>query len=486
MRLVKPISLSLALLFIAHLSFGQRLLVQYDYLNDDFKYYKVYKNGNRKALDRAVVTRSHNVKVEVVNYNPFVYSAMASYSTKEYTESPNFNFLNLISPLNLPTGGSAFLSTIAGTNADGTRAADATDRKGGIWDKADAKAAFEAVEKTYTALYQAEQMMNEIDFVLNKVHKLKYNPYLPGDSIKSFTQTLLDGLFGDQPVESKSFMEMSNTINRSVKSNLVVFKSDIRSFLSEYEDHKRTQAGRAFKGEGLDQLVRMWEKQAENFIDGFDSDLLIEKLDVLEIEYQSIMNTPFVFNTNDVAEGDELTIVIDFYKNPSEGDGVTTDIENLPKIKSKEIDVTVKGDIKISSSLGVSFPYYADNQDFINRDSVITSVDGNNFTPNVSAFLNFYPYNGKNVQVGGTFGVGVPISADSKNFNFLMGMSTIFGSNNKIVVNFGPTLGQVNKLDQGYVVGENLGDLTSAVPTRKAYQWGGFVGVSFTLANIKE
>lgn len=464
----------------AHLSFGQRLLIQYDYLNDDFTYYKVSKNGDRKTIDRAVVTRNHNVKVEVINYNPFVYSAVASYSTKEIPDAPNLNFLSLMSPLNIPTGGSAFLSQITGGDASGTRGSD------GVMADAKARESYKAIEETYMTLYKAEQVMNNIDFVLNKVHKLKFNPYLPTDSIKSFTQQLLNDLFNDPSVESKDFLVLANDLNSTVKGDLAMFTSHVNNFTDAYNKYASTAREPNFTGKGLDQVVRTWQKQAESFVDGFDSDLLIEKLDLLEIEYQSIMNTPFTFNTNDVAKGDELTIIIDFYKNPTETEGVPTDIESLPKVKSKEIDVTVKGDIKINSSLGVAFPYYSDNQNFINKDSVITGIDGNNYTPNVSAFMNFYPYSGKNVQVGGTFGVGVPISSDSKNFNFLMGMSTIFGSENKIILNFGPTLGQVNRLDQGYVLGDNLGDVTTVVPTRKAYQWGAFVGVSFTLVNIKQ
>lgn len=482
MQKIKHLSLVVALLLVGQLSFGQRLLVQYDFLHDDYTYYKIAKNGKKTMIDRPVVTRNYNVKIEVVNFNPFVYSAIASYSSEEISEAPNLNFLSLMSPLSLPTGGSSFLSQITGAG-DGTRGPGAVS---GVMADPKARMAYDAVEKTYQALYQAEQMMNNIDFVLNKVHKLKYNPYLPADSIKSFTQTLLNNLFNDPSVESKDFLVLGNTINSTVKGDLALFRSNISAFNDAYEKYASTARDPNFEGKGLDQVVKSWGVQAASFIEDFDSDLLLEKLDVLEVVYQSIMNTPYNFNTNDVAKGDELTVTIDFYKNPESADGPVTDIESLPKIKSKEIDITVRGDMKVNSSLGIAFPYYADNQEFINKDSLITGIDGNNFTPNVSAFLNFYPYNGKNMQVGGTFGVGVPMSADSKNFNFLMGMSTIFGNDNKLVLNFGPTLGQVNKLDNGFSIGDNLGDVLSDVPTRKAYQWGAFVGVSFTIASLKE
>ncbi|MFY0644699.1 MAG: hypothetical protein JXR19_09570 [Bacteroidia bacterium] len=481
MRFLKHFSLLSIALLLVQLTFAQRLLIQYDFLNDDFHYFKVLKNGKKVQIDRAVVTRNHNVKVEVINYNPFVYSAVASYSTKEYTDAPNLNFLSLISPLGLPTGGSAFLSQITGSDPS-----EAGTRGTHVMADPAARSAYEAVEETYQTLYKAEQMMNNIDFVLSKVHKLKYNPYLPADSIKSFTQSLMNDLFNQPNVETKDFLVLANDINTAVKGNLVAFNSNIESFTQAYNSFASKARDPNFGGKGMDAVVKTWGIQASNFVRNFDSDLLLDKLDALEVVYQSVMNTPYSFNTNDIAKGDELTITIDFYKNPEGAEGLGGSIEDEPKVKSKEIDVTVKGDLKVNSSLGVAFPYYTDNLNFINKDSVITGIDGNNYTPNIAAYLNFYPYNGRNVQVGGTFGVGVPISSDSKNFNFLMGVSTIFGSDNRLVVNFGPTLGQVNKLDNGFEVGDNLGDLTLAVPTRKSYQWGAFVGISFALADLKK
>ena len=475
MRLLKLFSLLLAIA-VSSTAFGQQLLVQYDYLNDDFNYYRLGSNGSRTQISRPVVTRNHNVKVEVINLNPFVYSAVASYSTKEFVQAPSIDFFSLISPLSLPTGGSSFLTKVTGFG-DTTRGSD-------VMNDPNVRSAYEAIEETYKTLYQAEQMMNNIDFVLSKVHKLKYNPYLPGDTIKSFTQSLMNDLFSAPDVKTKDFLDLANKLNSTVKGDLMAFNANVDAFDEAYNLYVSNSREATFSGKGIDKVVHGWAKQATAFVQEFDSDLLIDKLDELEVMYQSVMNTPYSFNTNDIAKGDLVTVKIDFYRNTDNEDNVGESVESLPKVKSKEIDITVKGGLKISSSVGLAFPYYADNSNFINRDSVITAVDGNNYTPNISALLNFYPYNGKNVQIGGTFGVGVPMSSDSKNFNFLMGMSTVFGQENQVVLSLGPTLGQVNQLDQGYQVGDNLGDLTREVPTRKAYQWGAFVGVSFTITKI--
>lgn len=483
MKMNKNILLVALAMIASQWTLAQRLIVQYDFLSDDYTYYEVNKNGQIKETSRPVVTRNHNVKIEVVNYNPFVYTATASYSTKEVVESPNLNFLSMIAPLNLPTGGSSFLTSIV---------TDGASTRGGLFADPKVTQALDDVQRTYMTLYQAEQMTNNIDFVVQKINKLKYNAYLPGDSIKSFTNELVTSLFGQSNVETQDFITVAAQINSAVKSDVAKLNAYVQSFESAYQNYANTRGkSGGFEGEGFNQTVRTWGAQALQFANSFNSDALLAKLDYLETEYQAIMNTPFQFNTSDVAKGDEITVVIDIYRNPMNSDGTydagsLSELESLTKVKSTEIDITVRGDLKINSSLGMAFPYYKDNANYINKDSVITRIDGNNYTPNIAAYLNFYPYNGKNATLGGSFGVGVPISSDTKNFNFLIGGAAIFGSSNRLVLNFGASLGQINRLDQGFTEGEQLNDALVDVPTRKAYQWGGFVGISFTIADISQ
>ncbi|MDA8886744.1 hypothetical protein N9I68_04115, partial [Bacteroidia bacterium] len=462
-------------------SFAQRLLVQYDFQKDNFTYYNVGRNGIKKEINRPVVTKNHNVKVEVINFNPFIYTAVSSYSSEKFEENANFNFMNLISPLGLPMGGSNFLSEL--TSAESSR--------GGLFSDPKTVQALNKVQATYQTLYKAEQMSNTIDFVLYKVNSLKYNSYLPGDSIKSFASGLVTDLLGQNNVSSQDFMVIASDINNVVNSETAKLNSYTQNFKSAYQNFADTRGkGGGFEGEGYDAVVQEWSDDASSFAESFSSKKLLDKLNLLEMEYQSIMNTPFSFNTSEIAKDDQITITLDVYKNPEEGSKYeSADIANLSglkKVKTKDIEITVKGDLKINSSVGLAFPAYGNNNEFINKDSLITSISGNNFTPNIAAYLNFYPYTGRNVSIGGTFGVGVPISIDNKNFNFLLGGSALFGSENRLVLHYGATLGQVNALDKGFAVGDKLTDEAAEVPVRKSYQWGGFVGVSFSLAKVSK
>ena len=461
--------------------FGASLLIQYDFLSNDITYYKVSASGEKQAISKPRVDRNQTVKIEVVNFNPFVYTAKATYNRVEFDEGPQMGFFNMINPLSLGGGGSSFLSQLVGIGDDPSRGS------AGVLSMPEAREAYLAIEKTYETLYKTEQLINNIDFVLNKVYRLKYNPYLPGDSIKSFTNILLTSLFAQKSIQTQDFLVLGNTINQTVSGGYSAIALQVENFEKAYNKYASSRS--TFEGEGLDKKVRAMGYEAQQFVKSFDATSLLNKLDNLEMMYLSVMNTPYQFSTNEVAKGDELQITLDFYLNPvSDGNGNAPagyDISNMNKVKSTDFDITVTGDLKITSSLGLAFPYYSDNMNFINKDSIVTPITGNNYTPNITAYLNFYPYTGRGMMVGGTFGVGVPISDDTRNFNFLMGGALIFGSDNRMVVNFGASLGPVDRVGQGFATGDNLGDLTTPVPVTTGYQWGYFVGFSFTLADIK-
>lgn len=455
---------------------AQRLLIHYDYLKDNLSFLETNADGTVKETSQAVVKRNHQVKIEVTNLNPFIYTAIADFSNTKFNERPNLGFLSLVSPLSMTSVGTSFLSQINGS--------DMISRSTqGVMAIPEARIAYRSIENTYNALYKAEELMKNIDFVTAKVYQLKTNPYLPGDSIRLYSQELIDQLFIKSHVETKDFLNMANRLHTTVQGDLSIFKANVQSFLNIYYGYSSTVPDPNFEGKGLDAQVKNWQADADSFVLHFNYEQMQKKLEVLEQLYLSIMNTPFTYNASEVASGDELTITVTFYKL---GEEALFGVEDLEVLFTKEIKIVVKGDIKVSSSAGVAFPYYRNNLEFINKDSLVSSIEGNNFTPNLSAYLSFYPYSGRGIQFGGTFGVGIPMSTDSKNFNFLFGFSTILGYDNRIVISMGPTLGQVNRLDRGYTLGDNLGDLISPAPTRTSYEFGGFIGISFSLSQITQ
>ncbi|MGB0850543.1 MAG: hypothetical protein ACPGTP_04805 [Bacteroidia bacterium] len=462
-----------AFAFALQTSFGQKLLIEYDYLKDNINYYKVKKSGQRVVIPNATVQRNHQVKVEIINFNPHLYTAKVDFSTSSIAEESNIGFMNLISPLGLSGMGSSFLSSLTTSE---------TSVRGGLMSDPKASSSYAAVQSSYNQLAEVENTINSLKYVTERLYKLKYNPYLPGDSIKVFSKRMVEGLLNKPNVQTQDFISLGMQINNVVASNYSDLQASVQRFDGAYNKYANTRGkGGGFEGEGLNTQAAGLFRAASQFNENFDYDQVVQYLDVLELTYQSIVNTSYTYNTSEMANGDKLSMDITIFKIPVEGD----DASSATEVKTKSLDITVKGDLKINSSVGLSFPFYANNVSYINKDSVITEVDGENYTPNISAYINFYPYSGKIGQLGGTFGVGVPISSTSRNFNFLFGGSAILGTKNKVVLHAGATLGQVKKLDNALVTGDYLQNSYDEVPTISSYNWGGFVGISFSIANLK-
>lgn len=460
---------------------AQKLVVSYDYLKDDFTYYKVRK-GKKKLIDRAVVGRKSDIKVEVKNFNPFVYTAKAGFQSLEVNESPNISFFSLLSPMPLTASGTSFLDKIQEESE--TRAGTAT----GLLADGRMSKLYSNMQQAYGTLYEAEQELLNVDYAIQKLNELKYNTYLPADSIKSYCNQLLNIILHSEQVNAGDFIAFRQDITARISEGKSSFSMARQSFSNQAEMFALDK-GIDAKQDMAFQLAQNLQNTANGFSNYYTDEQIALKLNQLERLYQSIIHTNFNFNAGDVSEGDEMTLVLDFYKNQYDENGeplVSLDnLESLNKVKSKKVHITVKNDVKINSSVGLAFPSYRNNSDFINKDGVITSVSGNNFTPNMAAFMNFYPYSGRNANLGGTFGLGFPLGNDVRNLNVMMGFSGILGSTNKVVLHAGASLGQVNQLDQGFKVGDTLPDIDDEVPVKQAYQWGVFAGISFSIANIR-
>jgi hypothetical protein len=457
---------------------AQHLLVQYDNQRDIFRYFEVSRTNKTKEVFRPIVPRNGQIRVEVINFNPFIYNARATNSSRSFTSTGNLHFFHLINPLGLNMSGGNFLTQIT-ENID-------ENARGGLFADPRASSTYQSVVQNYTSLYEAEQVVNSIDYVLEKINKLKYNAYLPADSIKKNTERLVASLMNSTAPQSIDFLRKGNQIQDAVVNGVQRMQQSSEQFLAAYQNYSNTRGrGGNFEGEGLNNTVQSWNMNVQKMYENYDHSDLVQKLTLLESEYQEIMNTPFVFNTTELAKGDELTIHLDFYHNPAGTESNQfVDVSQLTPFKQKDITVAVKGDMKLNTSLGLAFPGFTNNEDFFNRDSLIVRADGSNYTPNIAAYLNFYPYTGKSLTLGGSFGVGVPISTDNRNFNFLFGSSILLGTENKVAFHFGATLGQVNVLDRGFQVGDNIGSNVVDIPTRTAYNWGWFVGISFSVANL--
>lgn len=177
------------------------------------------------------------------------------------------------------------------------------------------------------------------------------------------------------------------------------------SFLREYQAYASRTEG-SFEGRGLDQTVRNFNAEVKQVTKTFNPEYITAQIDFLETVYTSIVATRYTFNSSHAAKDDEIDLALNFYKVPMDQDGkyLSVDrnkISELAKVKEKKINIVVRGDIKVSSSVGLAFTKFQTTDEFIYRDSAIMSISGSSFSPNLGAYVNVYPYSGRTLQLGG-------------------------------------------------------------------------------------
>lgn len=458
---------------------AQNLLIRYDFLKDDYTFYRVKPGKPPELIEKPVVGRNNTVKVEIVNFNKFVYAAKCTFEAGESDESSQVNFMSLLTPLVVPQSGASFLSQFGGGNANEENA-----RNGSLFKDRLADQSYLAAQTSYKSLYEVERTLKNIDFSISKLQELKYNKYLPSDSIKKMASLLVTKAIKSENASHADFMNTIESLNNAYMTHLSSFKLSSEDFEGAFNRLSSSKGETTAKNP-----IKRLSDEVTKMEEFYDDDFISVKVNLLENMYESIINTEFRFNASDLAEKDFLDIKLDMYEYPTDDEGLPkavsqTELEDLVMVKNKKLKVTVKGDLKINSSLGLAFPYYANNFGYINVGGEIVEQPGNNFAPNISAFMNFYPYNGKLGQLGGTFGLGLPIAGDDRNLSVFLGGASLFGSKNRIVLNAGASLGQVTQLDMGLQNGEMLDNEFMDVPTRQVWQWGAFLGISFSVADV--
>ena len=179
-------------------------------------------------------------------------------------------------------------------------------------------------------------------------------------------------------------------------------------------------------------------------------------------------------------------MALSFYRLPTDDNGIptpaTVNVSSLSQVKEKNINIVVRGGVKVNTSVGMAFPGYKTTDEYINRNDTIRVQPGSKYAPNIGAFVNFYPYTDRTLQLGGTFGVGVPLQAEQRDMNMFMGLSALLGCDSRVALHGGFSLGQVKKLDGGYNVGDSYVSSDLLVPTRNVWEWGSFGGISFNIS----
>ena len=216
----------------------------------------------------------------------------------------------------------------------------------------------------------------------------------------------------------------------------------------------------------------------EPVLDGGEARFTRRLLD-LHYEMESLKASPFA-HTERFTAGDgpfslhPVLYAVDTAGNRSGGSSA------LPPIR-----VGVRGGLVVSTSVGLSVGQFFERpQSYLVREGVIVADEEDAFLPIVNTLLHFHSYGDRGLRVGGTIGVGLPLSGSdaSRTATFLLGPTFILGDRDKVFLSLGLLGGRVGRLPEGLRAGDAFTFPNGLLPELKErYELGYFLGVSYRL-----
>lgn len=538
--------LTLLLCFVAGVGIqylpAQDLHIYYNAFTDS-----LYFMQADKAVSRPVVRKGDAVVLHVENYNNYLYDLQVktSQTGTSVVRSNPLNLANLLpfpdgaNPLKAifgagnPLGG---LSGITGLLRNFIKL-PGDDDKGPIlgWGTAPKEydASLTAAEKERRAyrveieehatafnraLQKAERraeslasLQKEMEVALDALNfqafaaaeatRLRYNPQLEPQKIKELSKEYMVYIFGQadpRGLELSELLEMANAGNKL---------NDLRRRYEERVNQYAEEAGMLqlagaafndakydFPGSNIATLreeAKSVGKAATEQLDAYrntnkalESQLAqikamsAKELAELRTDFVLLMDNNFSKIHRQTASGDKMDLQLTFVPVDSvHAKGATTKT-------IAPIEVAVIGGLQVNAGIGLGFgQFFQQPQTFFVRDSLIQASDKDAFTPYLSSYVHFHPVSRRDVALGGSVGVGIPIAGGGgfDAITFFMGPSVALGRNQRVVISGGLIGGKAPKLANGYSVGDRFEAQPELLKTESAYRLGYAVGVSFNL-----
>jgi hypothetical protein len=290
-------------------------------------------------------------------------------------------------------------------------------------------------EQTYSRLKIVYEKANDIKFVESDLQALKFDRYKTEAEIKTQASANIARITGQTDISSNDVLAMGTELDRQMK---------------ELSD-SLTLVPPAFSFQ--------------------------QELSVVSNLYHQIMFTSYRFTYVVTGKPDINELKLDIFP---KGDSTTKDT------LTRFFTVQAKPYLRIRNSVGVSFTYFQDKNTsyFIKPDSTIGKGAGDLFTPVLSFLLHFYNYQNAGFKWGGSFGFGIPLLGEKKDINFLLGLCTLLGRNEPVIISAGIAGTKVDRLSSGWKTGRQAPNLAFQVPTTSQFRAGGFISISFNINSL--
>lgn len=455
---------------------AQQYLIKYDIQSEKSDYYRINKEKDTIKIKHIDLKKNGRIFLQINNYNPFYWNAKVTAYKNPVEEEVGYG--NAFNPISVLAGG---LGDLMG----GIPKLDLPANRGSLSREGLDNATYSYLSTaakyadTYDNLEQLASKLEELQLAKLQLKELKYDINQTEAAIKSSARATVKKALNTDELDLPAVLKIGKNYNSLLQRSLQDAGSLVNSLQEQqksvnlttvYEEKTLKEIGEEAVS-SYDKIARLRSAQAAN------PNLLLDEVAEIAQLFKEISNANFKFSYAVKQEEDISDIKLELY----------------PKLDSLSKDTVVqyfelskKKNIRIRNSVGVAFSFFNENNTsyFIGADSVIRSGEKDLFTPLLSTFIHFYAGKVKGVKLGGAFGFGIPLQGEKKDVNFLLGLSAGFGKNEPVLLTIGAAGARVNKLTNGYKLGDKTSLTDASKLTSSNYGIGGFVSVTFNLSNL--
>jgi hypothetical protein len=447
----------------------QPIYIRHDFLSKQTVFYQL-SGLDTVWISELKVKKQQPFIIDVYNVNTFHYNS--SISLEKRTEDPA-NTKNIFAPFNLltKTYGGAFANFLPILETIKSTRGSATSEQ-----QLKAMELYESFDEVYDRIrkddaYYQQLATHEIYLLALKQNLTKTEQEIKQDA-DAYISTQIPAFLTLQKQkkipDSKADMYMKLRIDSAKK--IMEELTEIRKKAKEDFEVNGQSFDASFQKTAyyFDQVMKL---AANDYKNGNE---FSKKLQIVYSLYDELMNARFHYNFK--AECSHETAGIKLAVFPI---NKTTSADTI--YRYFKVNKPTYG-FRLRNSVGIAFSFFEEGNRnyFIKLDSTIGYSRGDGFTPLIASYLHFYFANPSTVKVGGTLGVGIPLSRE-QSVNFLAGVSLILGKNDNFNFTAGIAGTKINKLDLGLKAGDKVPAREYALPFKSFYDLGGFASFSFNL-----
>lgn len=455
---------------------AQQYLIKYDIQSERSSYFRINKEKDTVKIKNIDLKKNGRIFLQINNYNPFYWNAKVTAYKNPVEEEVGYG--NAFNPISVLAGGLGdLMGGIPKLDMPGNRG---TLNREGL-DNATYSYLSTAAKyaDTYDNLQQLATKLEELQLAKLQLKELKYDINHSETEIKSSAQSTVKKALSTDELDLPTVLKIGKNYNNLLQNSLQDAGSLVNSL---QQQQKSVNLSTVYEEKTLkeigDEVVNSYDKIARlRSAHAANPNLLMDEVAEIARLYKEISTANFKFSYAVKQEEDISDIKLELYSK----------VDSLSKDTVVQyFELSKKKNIRIRNSVGVAFSFFNENNTsyFIGADSVIRSGEKDLFTPLLSTFIHFYAGKVKGVKLGGAFGFGIPLQGEKKDVNFLLGVSAGFGKNEPVLLTVGAAGARVNKLTNGYQLGDKTTLTDAAKLTTSNYGIGGFVSVTFNLSNL--